>query len=151
MNVYPINQEDGLEFILLTLAKVTVGSTAIVNPHCGHFRGLYRATILHPTFPGGHLDINYMMPHDVSMRTTLTLDDDIADSLKEQARLLNKPFKQIVNDALRRGLAPSTREDRATYTVRPLPGGFRAGVDPFKLNQLNDELETRDFTNRDVE
>ena len=85
------------------------------------------------------------------MRTTLTLDDDIADSLKELARLLNKPFKQIVNDALRRGLSPAIGEDRAAYTVRPLAGGFRAGVDPFKLNQLNDELETREFTNRDVE
>ena len=28
------------------------------------------------------------------MRTTLTLDDDIADLLKRQARLLNKPFKR---------------------------------------------------------
>ena len=98
-----------------------------------------------------HLDIKDYTLHDACMRTTLTLDDDIADSLKEQARLLNKPFKQIVNDALRRGLSPAIGEDRAAYTVRPLSGGFRAGVDPFKLNQLNDELETREFTNRDVE
>ena len=32
------------------------------------------------------------------MRTTLTLDDDIADFLKRQARLLNKPFKEVVNE-----------------------------------------------------
>ena len=36
------------------------------------------------------------------MRTTLTLDDDVADFLKEQSQLHNKPFKQVVNEALRR-------------------------------------------------
>ena len=35
------------------------------------------------------------------MRATLTLDDDLAHSLKEQARLLNRSFKQVVDDALR--------------------------------------------------
>ena len=84
------------------------------------------------------------------MRTTLTLDDDIAHSLKEQARLLNKPFKQVVNDALRRGMSPAVGETRAPYRVRPLHGGFAAGVDPEKLNQLNDELEVEDFLRTDA-
>ena len=85
------------------------------------------------------------------MRTTLTLEEDIADSLKERARLLNKPFKQIVNDALRRGLSPAIEEERSTYTVKPLPGGFRPGVDPYKLNQFNDELDASEFANADAE
>ncbi len=75
------------------------------------------------------------------MRTTLTLDDDIARSLKEQARLLNKSFKQVVNDTLRRGMSPAVREKRAPYRVKPIHSGFAPGVDPEKLNQLNDELE----------
>ena len=50
------------------------------------------------------------MHHDVYMRTTLTLDDDLADSLRERARLLGRPFKQIVNDTLRRGMSPAARE-----------------------------------------
>ena len=85
------------------------------------------------------------------MRTTLTLDDDIADSLREQARLLDKPFKQVVNDALRRGMSPVVQEDRPVFRVVPLSGGFRPGVDLLKLNQLNDELETQAFTERDPE
>ena len=84
------------------------------------------------------------------MRTTLTLDDDIADSLRERARLLDLPFKRVVNDALRRGLSPAAQEDRPVFRVTPLPGGFRPGVDPLKLNQLNDELETQEFVGRDV-
>lgn len=84
------------------------------------------------------------------MRTTLTLDDDVADSLKEQARLLNMPFKRIVNDALRRGMSPRVQEDRPVFRVTPLSGGFRPGVDLLKLDQLNDELETKLFTGPDV-
>ena len=79
------------------------------------------------------------------MRTTLTLDDDIARFLKEQARLLDKPFKQVVNDTLRRGMSPAVREKRAPYRVKPLSGGFAPGVDEEKLNQLNDELEVEEF------
>ena len=80
------------------------------------------------------------------MRTTLTLDDDIADSLKELARLLNKPFKQVVNDALRRGISPSIGEEPAPeYRVVPNRSGLTQGVDPLKLNQLNDQIEAEDF------
>lgn len=80
------------------------------------------------------------------MRTTLTLDNDIAEALQERARLLSIPFKQVVNDVLRRGLSPSsTEETPAKYRVKPNHSGFRPGVDPMKLNQLNDELEVEEF------
>ncbi len=85
------------------------------------------------------------------MRTTLTLDDDVADFLREQAQLQNKPFKQMVNETLRRGMSPAAREDRPVFRVTPLRGGFRPGVDPLRLNQLNDELETQAFIGRDAE
>ncbi|MCY4583471.1 MAG: antitoxin [Chloroflexi bacterium] len=81
------------------------------------------------------------------MRTTLTLDDDLADSLKEQARLLNKPFKRVLNDALRRGMSPGTEEaPTPRYRVVPNRSGLAPGIDPLKLNQLNDQLETAEFT-----
>ena len=79
------------------------------------------------------------------MRTTLTLDDDLADALKERARLLDKPFKQVVNDALRRGLSPTPPEDRPVFEVKPICGGLLPGIDPLRLNQLYDQLETEDF------
>ena len=79
------------------------------------------------------------------MRTTLTLDHDIADFLREQARLLGRPFKQVVNDVLRRGMSPVVREAPTPYRVTPIHSGLAPGVDPLKLNQLNDELEVEDF------
>ena len=81
------------------------------------------------------------------MRTTLTLDDDLADALKERARLLELPFKQVVNDVIRWGLSPgSGGADLPLYRVVPNNGGFAPGVDPLRLNQLNDLLETEGFT-----
>lgn len=38
------------------------------------------------------------------MRTTLTIDDQLLDSLKQAAQQSGRPFKQVVNEALRLGL-----------------------------------------------
>ena len=82
------------------------------------------------------------------MRTTLTIEDDLARTLRERARLLDMPFKQVVNEALRRGLSPAVREEAAPYRVVPHQSGFAPGVDPLKLNQLNDQLQVEDFVER---
>lgn len=80
------------------------------------------------------------------MRTTLTLDDDIADALRQRARLLNVPFKHVVNEAIRRGMSPDTGEaPPPPYRVVPIRSAFVRGIDPLRLNQLNDELEAESF------
>lgn len=38
------------------------------------------------------------------MRTTLTIDDDVAAELERLRRMRNAKFKDLVNEALRRGL-----------------------------------------------
>ncbi len=84
------------------------------------------------------------------MRTTLTLDDDIADALRERARLTDTPFKQVVNDVLRRGMSLRIGEAaRPEYSVVPKHGGFAPGVDPLRLNQLNDQLASEEFVGKD--
>lgn len=42
------------------------------------------------------------------MRTTLTLDDDVAVQLEKLRREKNIPFREVVNDTLRRGLSERT-------------------------------------------
>ena len=81
------------------------------------------------------------------MRTTLTLDSDVADALKEQARREDKPFKQVVNDLLRRGMSleKGAGAKAKPFRVKPHRGGFKPGVDLLKLNQLTDDLEVDDF------
>jgi hypothetical protein len=80
------------------------------------------------------------------MRTTLTIDDDLAGLLKQRARELGIPFKEAVNRTIRAGLgdAAKTRRGAAPRTV-PHSFGFRPGVDLDKLGQLADELEAEAF------
>jgi hypothetical protein len=56
------------------------------------------------------------------MRTTLTLDDDVAALLERLRKERNAGWKDLVNDALRRGLAeitapPKRREPFRTRSV----------------------------------
>jgi hypothetical protein len=50
------------------------------------------------------------------MRTTLTIDDDVAAALKRELKARKLGLKELVNDALRRGLqqmqAPRSRRKR---------------------------------------
>jgi hypothetical protein len=76
------------------------------------------------------------------MRTTLTLDPDVARLLKEEAHRQRKSFKQVVNEAIRRGLAPvAAGRAPARYRVRPHKTSLRPGIDPGSFNSLVDELE----------
>lgn len=80
------------------------------------------------------------------MRTTLTLDNDVADYLKTQARLQGRPFKQVVNEVLRRGMSPGSHGPKLpAFRVVPNRSGLVPGVDPLRLNRLNDELEVAGF------
>jgi len=81
------------------------------------------------------------------MRTTLTLEDDLAARLKERARRRKISFKQAVNDAIRRGLLSPDRvgEPRPPFCVQTFRSAFQPGVDPLRLNQLVDDLEVRRF------
>lgn len=83
------------------------------------------------------------------MRTTLTLDDDVAGMLAHEARSKGLPFKKVVNAALRRGLAAESLEQpMPRVRTRPHAFGFKPGVDLDKLNQLADELEAEAFRDK---
>jgi predicted transcriptional regulator len=81
------------------------------------------------------------------MRTTLTLDDDVATKLRQLAHRRRRPFKEVVNAVLRRGLAAPQRGDDGTrsFQVETFRSALRAGVDPMRLNQLADELDAERF------
>ena len=76
------------------------------------------------------------------MRTTLTLDPDVVKLLEEEVHRVRRPFKQVVNDAIRRGLAsPAPSCVGARYQVRPHVATFIPGLDRSRLNALADALE----------
>ena len=51
------------------------------------------------------------------MRTTLTLDDDVAARLEREQRRRRVPFKRLVNDLLRAGLDAAPRPRRAPFVT----------------------------------
>jgi hypothetical protein len=76
------------------------------------------------------------------MRTTLTLDSDVAAMLAEEAHRQRKPYKQVVNDAIRRGLSPVRAGERqATYRVVTHKAALLPGLDRAAFNNYADELE----------
>ena len=81
------------------------------------------------------------------MRTTLTLDDDVGEFLREQARLHDKPFKQVVNETLRRGMSPaSDQKPRRPYRVKPIHGTLAPGFDPLKIKEFLGDLDLEHFS-----
>ena len=58
------------------------------------------------------------------MRTTLTIDDDIAALLKKESRRSGQPFKQVVNRYLRAGLTTHEKPARKPFKVTPINLGL---------------------------
>lgn len=73
------------------------------------------------------------------MRTTLTLDDDVASLLNKEARKSGESFKHIVNRFLRLGLMASKQPTRKPFKVTPINLGLPRDFD--KVEDLLEYLE----------
>lgn len=80
------------------------------------------------------------------MRTTVTLDSDVARMLSDQAARSRKSFKETLNTALRLGLS-RVSESKSTeeFVIEAHPMNLRTGVDPARLNSLLDDLDAESF------
>jgi hypothetical protein len=77
------------------------------------------------------------------MRTTLTLDEDVAAKLKAEARRAGRPFREIVNETLRHGLASrrtGARRQAFRITARDL-GDLKPGLSLDNIAELIDNIE----------
>ncbi|HEX3948257.1 MAG TPA: hypothetical protein VHW95_00235 [Steroidobacteraceae bacterium] len=77
------------------------------------------------------------------MRTTLTLDEDVAAKLKAESRRTGRPFKVIVNEFLRAAMARRKAAQAATpFRVKVLDmGGPLEGRSYDDIGALLDEVE----------
>lgn len=76
------------------------------------------------------------------MRTTLTLDPEVERLVSDEVHRTRRPFKQVVNDAIRRGLAPRLADEpEERYRVEVYRTKLRPGIDPTSINHLADELD----------
>jgi len=72
------------------------------------------------------------------MSTTLTLDPDVEQLVRETVEKEQRSFEDVVNDTLRRGLRA---ESRAGFRVVPHPSALQPGIDVRGFNELAGELE----------
>lgn len=75
------------------------------------------------------------------MRTTLTLDDDIAAKLKEEMRRSGRSFKETVNAVLRNGLNAPKRNKISAFKVNPKNLRPRITVDYDNIGELLEQIE----------
>lgn len=77
------------------------------------------------------------------MRTTLTLDDDVASKLKEAARATGKPFKEVVNESIRLGLQAKAQKPKRTFKVRNI--GARIGMNFTNVERMLQQIEGPEY------
>ncbi|MXX12785.1 MAG: hypothetical protein F4Z86_04950 [Gemmatimonadetes bacterium] len=75
------------------------------------------------------------------MKTTIILDTDVAQRLKEAMHRQGKSFQETLDDVLRRGLELSQQP----FEVKSRPFCLRQGLDPARLSEMDDDLEIEEF------
>lgn len=81
--------------------------------------------------------------YDAHMRTTITLEPDVAVSLRTLARERGISFKDAVDTVLRRGLAEGGTSARP-FRVEARPMHLRPGIDLDKALGLASQLEDQE-------
>jgi len=76
------------------------------------------------------------------MRTTLTLDRDVAERAKALVRKSGQPLKRVINEALRAGLEHIDRPPRKKpYRMRSTSMGLRDGLQLDNIQELLSRVE----------
>lgn len=81
------------------------------------------------------------------MRTTVTLDPDVLEQVRQFARRRNLSFKAALNNAVRMGLA-SGRGGHHPYTVPSRPMHLRPGIDFAHALQMAESLEDEEIVRK---
>jgi len=81
------------------------------------------------------------------MRTTITLEDDLAMKLRDRARERDLSFKAVLNEAIRAGLTDSGSPPEP-YRMKTSPMRAKPDVDLTKALQLAGQLEDEEIVRK---
>ena len=59
----------------------------------------------------------------MSIRTTITLEEDVYERLQERAKTRGLTFKETVNEAIRSGLRKEEQREIPSFRIKPLQMG----------------------------
>ena len=83
------------------------------------------------------------------MRTTLTIEPDVAVEIERRRRASGDSLKRVVNGLLRKGVrAEAEAATLPPYRTPTFDLELRPGIDETKLNQLVDELEIETYVEK---
>ncbi|MGB7209279.1 MAG: hypothetical protein WBD27_11510 [Pyrinomonadaceae bacterium] len=86
--------------------------------------------------------IAFLMYSVIVMRTTLTIDDDVAFGLrKAHENAPDRSFKEIVNEVLRKGLVNNPVPKSKRFKVKTFSLGLREGLSLDNIEELLDQVE----------
>ena len=73
----------------------------------------------------------------MSIRTTVTLDDDVVDRVKRESRSRGASFRDTLNDLLRAALISlESAPTRRTVNITPFPMGYKPGLNYDDIESL---------------
>ena len=72
----------------------------------------------------------------MSIRTTITLDDDVAARVKRESQARGASFRNTLNDLLRAALLTVDKPPRRTLTITPSHMGYKPGLDYDNIESL---------------
>ena len=84
------------------------------------------------------------------MRTTVTIEDDLAIAIEEVRKREGLSFKAALNQVIRLGVQMKSAPPKARRYRTPTRAlGLKPGIDPTRFNTLVDDLETDRFAGKE--
>lgn len=78
------------------------------------------------------------------MRTTINISDGILSELRERARQRKRPFREILEETIQRGLSATPRPSAKQVRLETHYVGIKPAYRGMSLNQLYDQIEAEE-------
>jgi hypothetical protein len=77
----------------------------------------------------------------MSIRTTVTLDDDVLDKVKRESMARGRSFRDTLNDLLRFAVLTQEAKPRVPFEIKPTSMGLKDGFSLECIGELLEQLE----------
>lgn len=94
------------------------------------------------------IDTRLQRHHDADVRTTINISDGILSELRERARQRNRPFREIVEETIQRGLGAVPVSPAKEVRIQTHRVGIKPAYHGLSMNQLYDQIEAEDTGKR---
>lgn len=82
------------------------------------------------------------------MRTTIDISDGILSELRERARLRKRPFREILEETIQRGLSTAEVPSIKQVHIQTHRVGIKPAYQGLSMNQLYDQIEAEEISKR---